>query len=127
VADRWEVVTVTAGAGATASGNIAFSLPVGEVVEVKVVVPAGHANKTEIALYYAVNQIIPKKPGAVIKGNDRTYSFDVANYPVGAGWTFIATNNGTVSHSWHLHFGIDEIEAAVPELALPLVLFPLAG
>jgi hypothetical protein len=122
MAERWEKLNATIASGTTQAGNFTFSTPEGEVTEVKIRVPYGHAGLTGIAVVYANKQIIPKAGADWVTGNWTWHTFDLDGYPTGAGWSWVGFNDDdTFDHTFHFEFGIDEI-VAVTGAPLPTVI-----
>jgi hypothetical protein len=126
VAERIEEDDATIAAGITTAGNFSFSTPNGEVEQIDIVIPNGHANETGIAIVYSGVNVVPKMTGKWVSGNNRRHSFAVEDLPTGAGWSWVGFNNGTLPHTFHVYFHINNLSPDAEPLP-PAVLFPIAS
>jgi hypothetical protein len=126
VPDRWEEYhfAISSG-GALETESFRLTGGPGDVTQIRVVIPAGHANLTRLRIFYEDSQVIPRSADTWLRGNGRQLWFDIRDKPTGDGWKVKGDNNGTMTHTFHIFFGIDELVA--DELIPELVLFPTSG
>jgi len=128
VAQRVEHFAVTVAALTQLPGQTtALSFDEGIVTGFVIRIPAGHAGKTGLQLWYAGVQVIPFKKDKYIRGNKITLSYETENYPTGAGWVANAFNLDRHPHTFRCDVLIDEFDAAAGEALAPLVLIPPVG
>lgn len=77
------------------------------VEQVRLVLPAGHAGLTGIALAFGHQAVIPYNAGAYISGDDETFDYQLGDYPNGVPWTVFLVNNDTQSHIWELRWQVN--------------------
>lgn len=99
----------------------------GIVTGVRVRIPAGHAGRTGLQLWYSGVQVIPFRAGRFLRGNKGTYDYDIEDFPTGTSWVAFTFNNDRHPHTFRIDLLLDEFgEAAEAELA-PIVLIPPVG
>jgi hypothetical protein len=124
MADRIEQfeITTTAGVLSTAPTVTPLTMREGQVDRIDLVIPAGHAGLTGIALFHSGNQVIPYKAGAFFRGDDQVRSWPVARYPIGAAWTVRTFNTDVYDHTHMITLLITDVPDAGP---LPLAPAPV--
>lgn len=116
MADRVEIFSVTCAANVAQSAAIEtnLSFPPGYAREVEIVIPAGHAGVTGIAIAQAHQIIIPSSGNTWIISDDEIIRWPLSNYSDSGSWSaFTYNNDATNPHSWYLRFLIDEINVGV--------------
>jgi hypothetical protein len=128
VAQRWEGFNITVGPQVPSPGNaVPLIFNEGLVTGFRIRVPGGHVNRTGIAIFYALNQVVPFKAGQYFIGHRREVDFDTEDFPGGAGWSARVFNTDRHAHTFYCHVAIDEVGAVLEEPLASLVLLPPAG
>jgi hypothetical protein len=126
MAQRLEHFSVNAPAGTASPGVFAaLDFPDGFTIGFTIYLPSGHAGLTGIRLLHGLAQIVPRYGGTFLRGSDKTYTFEVADYPTGSGWRAQVFNTGAYDHRFECVLELDELSASVdtlpPVLMLPYV------
>lgn len=79
---------------------------------VRVVIPAGHAGLTGLALGYGGNAVIPRGVSAFYSGDDREVILDYDDNVPGVSWSAFVCNLDLQPHSWEVDMDFDEIGAS---------------
>lgn len=122
MAQRIELFTVTAQPGTTQAAAQETELPFaqGVVRGVQIVIPAGHAGLTGLAIAQAHQVIIPASGTTWIIGDNESIRWPLENYLDADTWSAFSYNTDAVyPHSWYLRFLVDEIEAPTPGSGKP--------
>lgn len=128
MAQRIEHFNVLAPVGNPSPGiNVPITFTEGIVTGFSIHIPAGHAGRTGLQLWYADNQVIPFKKNTRLHGNKATYHFDTEDYPTGPGWFANVTNTDIHSHTFRCSVYLDEMGLVLEDLLPSLVLLPPAG
>ncbi len=118
-------MTVAAGVASPGTSFAFTDMLDGIVEQIKVVIPRGHNNLTGIRVYYANAQVIPHLGAQYLSGDDRTFTFEVDDFPTGKGWGGLAFNDDKYAHTFRMLFSIRELADESPLQLPPLVLLPL--
>jgi hypothetical protein len=95
----------------------------GDVVSIVVHVRKGHGGLTGLMIYYGGQQVVPSTESAeYLKGDGRTYTFDVELFLTGEGWNALLANTDIYAHTWDIDFELDELTV---DADLPIVFVPL--
>lgn len=108
----------------TTKGSFASSLEFvpGEVIAVEVKIPAGHAGKTGIQIWYDDQQVLPRTSDKYFTGNKTTRRVELDDpFPGGLGWRAEAYNLDKYNHTFYVRFEVDNL-VREGVLALPPVL-----
>lgn len=133
MASRVETFDVECAAETAAASpvEVATAFPPGLVEKVWVVIPAGHAGLTGIALAVAHEPVVPrqtrKAPGEswrFIEGDNESIPFDLDNYPDSGAWSAWLFNTDAIVHRWQLRFEINELPRPLAGPGIPQVLPP---
>ncbi len=100
-----------------------FALPQGELVSIEVVIPAGHAGLTGLAIDYSGEHIFPWGRGTFLQGDDDKIVMAVGRDLGGSPVTIRTFNtDDTFGHDHLLRFVVDDLadtaRREVPELVL---------
>lgn len=120
MAQRIEIFTVTAQPNTPQSSavEVELSFAQGIVRQIEIVIPAGHAGLTGLAIAQAHQVVIPASGATWIIGDNEPIKWPLENYLDADTWSAFAYNTDAVyPHSWYLRFLIDEIEA--PSVSAP--------
>lgn len=122
MADRVEVGTVTAAAGTlvSAPATVDLSFPPGTVSEVEIVIPAGHAGLTGIALGQGGQVVIPATAGAYIIGDSDVIRWPLDGFLDNGSWFAQAYNTDVFDHQWFVRFLVTETAPVIAAPSLPL-------
>lgn len=122
MADRVELFdfTIAAGVARAAPVEVALGFDPGEVEEIELVIPDGHAGLTGIQLALAHQPIIPKTRGSFIRGNDEVIRWPMHNLPNSGAWSAFGFNTDSYDHGFTVRFLVNEIGRA------PVILEPVA-
>lgn len=117
--DRLEcaIVTCPANTAVTAPLESQFTFPTGIVRHVWIVIPAGHAGLTGIALGYGHTPVVPYSNGGFVSGDDEVLDFDWRDRVPGARWAAFMVNVDAIAHTWQVRFGMDELTPLAGEFA----------
>lgn len=112
MAQRVEISSVTCPANTTQANalevNISFNP--GIVREVEIVIPAGHAGVTGLALAQAHQIIIPSSGNIWIIGDDDVLRWPLDGYMNTGSWSaFVYNTDFANAHTWYFRWLIDEI------------------
>jgi hypothetical protein len=104
-----------------------FGFVPGIVLGLKIEIPAGHAGKTGIQIWYEDQQLLPRTSGVWFKGNkiNRRITLDDP-FPGGIGWRAEAYNTGRRQHIFWVEFTLDEFTSALARLP-PVLLLRRSG
>ena len=120
------LMTVAAGTAAPGTSFAFSDMPPGVVEKIDVYIPAGHANKTGIRIYYSGSQVIPYVGEQYLSGNGDQYSFVIDDFPTGQGWGGAAFNNDVYQHTFKILFHTREVSANANIQLPPLIMLPMA-
>lgn len=121
---RAEHFSITATAGTAAPGTtVPLDFQDGIAVGIEVYIPSGHAGLTGLRMYYGQQQVVPKQGAGFLRGNDKTYHFELENYPTGTGWSAQVFNTGAYDHAFECGFEMDELVAS-DDVLPPVLLLP---
>lgn len=112
MAQRVEISSVTCPANTAQANAIETSLAFnpGIVREVEIVIPAGHAGVTGLALANAHQIIIPASGNVWIIGDDDVLRWPLDGYINSGAWSAFTYNTDFANpHSWYFRWLIDEI------------------
>lgn len=116
MAQRIETRTATCPANTAQADAIEIDLSFdpGTVVEVDILIPAGHSGETGIALAQAHQVAIPYSGNDWIIGDDDRIRWPLEDFLSSGAWSAFTYNTDvTHPHSWYIRFLIDEIAAPV--------------
>lgn len=121
MADRVESFAVTIPHGTTKSAprTVDISFAAGVVAGVEILVPAGHAGFTGIALAQAGAAVIPITDGQFIVSDDEVIHWPIDGAINNGDWQAIGYNTGTFDHTFYIRFLITEIGEAPAGEPLP--------
>jgi len=98
----------------------------GTIRKIRIVIPAGHAGLTGIALGYGGNAIVPRSTGAFYSGDDRIVDIDFTDNVPDVPWSAFLYNLDTLNtHSWEVDFDLDDSSNDLTATA-PAVISPAA-
>lgn len=124
--DLVQVQNVTCPAGTPASAPLETVLVgvVGvKVIRFIVVMPAGHAGTTGIALGYGHNAVLPYS-GGFVSGDGEVLDFELTTaYPDGPQWSAFTCNTDTQAHSWQVRAEVNNL-VVTPVAVMPQPLAP---
>jgi len=81
----------------------------GTIRKIRIVIPAGHAGLTGIALGYGGNAVVPRSTGAYYQGDDRIIELDFTDNVPDVPWQAFMYNLDTLNaHSWEVDFDLDD-------------------
>lgn len=99
-----------------------LSLCYGQIKEVFVLFPPGHAGLTHLQIFYQTRQIFPSTPGESFTGGDTTYEFE-ENWPIHEAPHEVllrAWNDDTANrHSIIVQLLVLPLEILMPVVVLP--------
>ena len=102
-----------------------FALPQGSLVSIEVVIPAGHAGLTGLAIDYSGEHIFPWGRGTFLQGDDDIISMTVGRDLGGSPVTIRTFNtDDTFGHDHLLRFVVDDLADPFRREVTPLVLSP---
>lgn len=116
MAQRVQIFKVSCAANTAQSAAIETDLTFnpGIVREIEILIPAGHAGETGLAIAQAHQIVIPDTGTDWIIGDDDLLRWPVTDFLNSGSWSAFTYNTDVVnSHSWYLRFLIDEIPSAV--------------
>lgn len=116
MADRVELFAVSCPAGTTQLNAIEtdVSFAPGVVVGVEIIIPAGHAGYTGLAIAQAHSIVIPASGNVWIIGDDDEIKWPLDGYLNSGSWSAFTYNlDVTNAHSWYLRFLVNEIPSAM--------------
>jgi hypothetical protein len=116
MAQRIEVLHVTAAAGVAKAAPVTVALPFtdGVIHHITVIVPRGPSGLSGFQLRYDGVQQIPRTAGEFIVTDDEKIGFDVEGYPTGSHWQLTTYNTDIYSHTYEVRFLLDEITRVTP-------------
>lgn len=76
---------------------------------IHVLIPAGHAGLTGIALGYGGNPTVPFGNQAYYSGDSREIILDYLDNNPGVSWAAFMCNIDTISHSWEVDMEFDDV------------------
>lgn len=122
MAQRIETATVTATAGtlSTAPTTVDMSFPAGVVEEIEIVIPAGHAGLTGIAIGQGGQVVIPATAGGYIIGDADVIRWPLDGFLDNGSWFAQAYNTDVYDHQWFVRFLVGETVLTPPPPPLPL-------
>lgn len=124
MAQRVEIRQVTSPAG-TAQASAAetdLSFDPGIVQAIEILIPAGHAGETGIAIAQAHQVIIPYDGADWIIGDDNLLTWPVSDYLQTGSWSAFTYNADQFNdHTWYVRFHVDGL-GAVTTFAAPQAL-----
>lgn len=122
MAQRIETGTVTATAGTTvaAPSTVDLSFPPGDVDELEIVIPAGHAGLTGIAIGQGGQVVIPATAGEYIVGDNDVIRWPLDGFLDNGSWFAQVYNLDVFDHQWFLRFLVTETALVIPPPSLPL-------
>lgn len=86
-----------------------LGFPGGIVGKIRILIPAGHAGLTGIALGYGGNNVIPTGLHAYYSGDNREVIIDYTDLNPGVSWQALLCNNDLITHVWEVDFDLTEI------------------
>lgn len=110
-ADRVEIRAVTAAPGTTQAKALEtdLSFDPGTVSEIEIVIPAGHAGLTGLAIAQAHGIIIPASGTDWITSDDEVIRWPVQDFLNNGSWSAFAYNlDPTYEHTWFIRFLVAE-------------------
>lgn len=122
-ADRVEIRSVTCPANTPQSAPIETDLSFhpGEVGRIEIVIPAGHAYVTGLAIAQAHGIIIPASGGQWLQGDDDIVHWPVQDFLNNGSWSaFTYNTDPTYDHTWFLRFLVAENTPPAPPAAQPI-------
>lgn len=122
---RTRVVTTPAGTASSAPQQIIWQIGRGVLGKLDVVIPAGHAGLTGIAIVWGGRQIVPYEGGEWIVGNDDEITIELELY-VDSSVVVTTYNTDVWDHSHYLRAYMHDLELA-PELVGTLPVLELPG
>lgn len=120
MAQRVEIRQVTSAAGTAQSAAVETNLSFdpGIVRAIEILIPAGHAGETGIAIAQAHQIIIPYDGTDWIIGDDNLLTWPVDDYLQTGSWSAFTYNTDAFNdHTWYVRFHVDELGAAVSTAA----------
>jgi hypothetical protein len=115
VADRVQLFQVTCAANtpqSAATETLCYFNP-GNVIHIEVLVPAGHAGLTGLALAQSHQIVIPYSGATWLISDAETIGFDWTDTLQNGAWSMFTYNTDTLlSHSWFLRFFVNELGSA---------------
>lgn len=114
---RYLVVQVSAPANTPQATPVTATFDLGnvELERLWIIIPAGHAGLTGIAVEYETTRIIPfGQQNDFIISDDEDISFDI-NAEVGHPLTIVMFNKDIFVHEWHLRAKIRSLDAPSDE------------
>jgi hypothetical protein len=105
------VVTCLPSVQPTAFRTVPFPFDGGTLRKVRILIPAGHAGLTGIALGYGGNNVIPLGTGAFYFGDDREIVLDYTDNVPGVSWAAFVFNTDSLQHSWEVDMDFDDADA----------------
>lgn len=129
MADRIEHfdVVATKDTPLPASITTAVTFPKGTITAIVVHIPGGHKGQTGLRIYYGSTTVIPRSEDTWLKGNKKTFRFDLDDpFPGGEGWFTAVYNAGKYSHTFELTLELTDEVATLIELP-PVLLLRSAG
>jgi hypothetical protein len=92
----------------------------GIVRELEIVIPAGHAGVTGIAIAQAHQVVIPATGNVWIIGDDEVIRWPLDGYANSGQWSaFVYNTDFANPHSWYVRWLIDEISLTLPVTPRP--------
>jgi len=127
MAERIEAFTVTVPVNTAQASpqvtNVSFNP--GNVVGIQIIIPAGHAGLTGIALRSGKSQYVPRTSGSFVVSDDEVVKWDVEGAPGTGNWEAVAFNtDDSYSHSFFLRFLVNELRIPGVEPAPPFRVSP---
>ena len=112
MAERVEIFSVACNAGVLQANAVetALTFDPGVVREIEIVIPAGHAGVTGLAIANAHQIVIPNKGSVWIIGDDEVIRWPMDGYLNSGSWSAFTYNTDFANaHTWYFRFLIDEI------------------
>jgi hypothetical protein len=106
------VVACGANRPSTNQLQVPLNFPGGYLRIIRIVIPAGHAGLTGIALGYGGNPTIPFGNQQFYFGDDREIIIDYTDNVPGVNWSAFVFNTDDLNHSWEVDMDFDEIGAS---------------
>lgn len=101
------VVSCSNGVAPTNPTRQALNFVGGRVRVIRIVIPAGHAGLTGIALGFGGNAVLPLNSGGYYSGDDRHVEFAYDDNNQGVQWQAFMCNGDGIGHVWEVDFDID--------------------
>jgi hypothetical protein len=105
------VVACSANRAATNRLQVPLGFPGGILRIIRIVIPAGHAGLTGIALGYGGNNVVPVGTQQYYFGDDREIIIDYTDNVPGVSWGAFVFNTDDLNHSWEVDMDFDEVGA----------------
>lgn len=86
----------------------------GIVLKFRILIPAGHAGLTGIALGFGGNATVPTGNAAYYSGDGREVILDYEDNNPGVGWQAFMCNNDLITHAWEVDIDYVEIGVNTP-------------
>lgn len=119
-------ISIPAGTASPGTARL-LTTPQGVVDFIEVRIPDGHSGLTGLQVFYNANQVIPQTVDQFLKGNSRTYTFDVDDLPTGNAWTAIAFNTDVHAHAWDITFALNPVPFEEYGVLPPIIMLPYQG
>lgn len=81
----------------------------GVLQRIRILIPAGHAGLTGIALGYGGNPTVPNGVDAYYSGDDREIVLDYIDNVQGVSWSAFVCNLDGIGHSWEVDMEFNEV------------------
>lgn len=78
---------------------------------IRILIPAGHAGLTGIALGYGSNPTVPFGRFAYYSGDDREVIIAYSDRQPGVTWAAFVCNNDLIDHQWEVDMDFDDSDA----------------
>lgn len=124
---RHELFQVTAPANTpkTAPVEVLTNFAPGELLNVRLKIPRGHASLTGIQIALAHQQVIPNTAGAWILGDSDQHDFTLTEQPESGAWSVFVYNTDRRAHYWQVSFEVEDARRrAGNERTIPAPLAP---
>lgn len=125
MAERFQFFTITATAGTAQSSPLTVKTPFnpGQVVEIEVIIPDGHAGLTGIRFTNAGVTVIPFNQSTFVVSNDEKIRWPLDGFLDSTDWAVQVFNTDIFDHTFFVRYLVNENSppgSAVAPVASPL-------